>query len=346
MTVISPGLNLLEKTERLEVNLSGRADRRLYSKYGELNATDQFYEGTGRYLLTERFNVSGKVNYIQNSNPARDLETTGFAFTDVTRYRQNYGFGSNYMLSEILLATFSYDYLNDTYNNPRYSDMEAHVFDAGVVHDMSYFMQKTQARMNIGYARYNIPDFRVDNYEWTAGVYRALNEKWNIQLDAGLRHTKSRFTFSEALPTPPFFIRKYDNNEDWGGVGQLALAYKGLKNSGNIRIRQDIMPASGMSGTSDRTSFTFGFNMRLTYEFRWTLNGGYFINKSKPGQYSVGKIDQNSIWITPAIIYDYSKDTSINFSYTYNQTSYNTNDTNAERNVFQIRYRVQHELFN
>jgi len=264
----------------------------------------------------------------------------------VTRYRQSYGFGVNYLLSEILLGTFEYNYLNDTYDDPRYSDMEAHVFNAGVVHDLSYFMQKTQVRMNVGYARYNIPSFRVDNYEWTAGVYRALDEKWNLLLDAGLRYTSSRYTFTEATSSPPYYVSKYDNSQDWGGVGQLALTYKGLKNSGEARIKHDIMPASGQSGTSERTEFLLGMNVRLNYEFSCALNGGYFINRSKAGQYSVQKIDQDSIWISPGLIYNYSKDVSFNLSYTYNKTRYNISGTDAERNLFQVRYRFQHDLFN
>jgi uncharacterized protein (PEP-CTERM system associated) len=59
-TMISPGLNFLQKTERLKVDLSGRADRRVYSRYSEFNATDQFYNGTGSYSLTERLGLTAK----------------------------------------------------------------------------------------------------------------------------------------------------------------------------------------------------------------------------------------------------------------------------------------------
>jgi uncharacterized protein (PEP-CTERM system associated) len=100
-TTLIPGLTFLEKTERLQVDLSGRAERRVYSKYSEFNATDQFYTGSGRYSLTERLGITGKAEYSQDSRPDRDLETTGLAYTGVTRYRQGYGFGSNYLLSEI-----------------------------------------------------------------------------------------------------------------------------------------------------------------------------------------------------------------------------------------------------
>lgn len=346
-TTFSPGLSFLQKTERLETNLSGRVDRRLYSKYSEFDATDQFYDGTARYAFTERLAVSALASYSKDSRPDRDVETTGLAFTGVTRYRQKYGISSEYSLSEIFLTTFSYDYLNDTYSDSRYTDMESHAFNLGFVHDLSYFMQKTQARMNLGYTRYNVTDLRVDNYEWTAGINRALNEKWNLLADAGLRYTRSRFNYSEyvfSFPYP-YTVYHHDSNEDWGGVGQLALTYKGLTNSGYVRMNHDIMPASGRSGTTERTSFLVNLIMKLTYEFQGIINGGYFINKSRAGQYSIHEIDENSIWINPSIVYNFTQDSSIDFSYTYNKIHYNVTNTDAERNLFQVTCRFRYVLF-
>ena len=83
ITTTSPELNITDKTERMEANLSGRLDERLYSIHGGLNATDQFYEGSGKYALTPRLNLSGKAFYSQDSNPDRDLNVTGLALTNV-----------------------------------------------------------------------------------------------------------------------------------------------------------------------------------------------------------------------------------------------------------------------
>ena len=41
----------------------GRLDHRLYSSHSDLNATDQYYEGTGKYAFTPRLNLSGKALY-------------------------------------------------------------------------------------------------------------------------------------------------------------------------------------------------------------------------------------------------------------------------------------------
>lgn len=344
ITTLSPGLSYIRNTERMQLDLSGRADRRIYACHSELDATDQYYDGRFQYSFTERLKATGTAHYSEDSQPDRDLATTGFAFTGVTRKRQNYEVSSEYFLSEILMARGTYTYQNDLYDNIRYPDMEQHQFNLGFVHDLSYFMQKTQARMNIGYARYNIPDFKVDNYECTAGINRALNEKFNLLVDAGVRHTRSRYNYQDFMFVPPFIVYRHDSNEDWGGVGQLALTYKGEASSGELKVNHDIMPASGRSGATERSAFVMGMKVRISYELMFAFSAGYFINKSKSGQYSVQNIDEDSVWVNPSLVYDYSKDVSISFSYTYNRIHYNLDNNNAERNLFQIRYRLQHEF--
>jgi hypothetical protein len=69
------------------------------------------------------------------------------------------------------------------------------------------------------------------------------------------------------------------------------------------------------------------------------------MNKSQAGQYSVQKIDEASIWISPNLVYEYSKDVSLGFSYIFNQTHSYISGRDSERNVFQIRYKIQHDLF-
>jgi hypothetical protein len=355
ISTISPGLSLTDRTERMDIYLSGRLDHRLYSSHNDLNATDQYYESTGKYALTPKLNLSGKALYSRDSRPDSDLETTGLSLlTNVTRNRQNYAISSDYLLSEKTMATFSYDYLNDTYDAVLYNDLESHTFNLGFVRDMSNILESTKARMNMGYAKYNMPGINIDNYEATIGIDRAFNEKWNLLFDGGARYTisETRFTTLELvqpLPPLPFFslvpVEKTERNRGWGMVGQLALTYKGERDSGNLSVVHDISPASGHSGSTERTSFAFYVSRRFSYELYGTLSGGYYINKSKTGEYSTQKIDENMMRISPGIRYEFDKDKAIEASYTYNKTKYNVRNTEAQRNTFFVRYRIQHHLF-
>jgi hypothetical protein len=345
IATISPGLVLTDRTERMNIFLSGRIDQRLYSKYSDLNATDQYYEGTGKYAFSPKFNLSGKVLYSRDSLPDRDFETTGLSLTNVKRKRQNYTLSGDYLLSEKTMTTFSSDYQNDVYDNLSRSDLEANTFNLGFIRDLGGFLESTKARMNMDYAKYNMPGMKVDNYEATLGIDRALNEKWNLLFDGGTRYTKSEFETTEFVLVPPFFIERTEKNSGWGFVGQFALTYKGERDNGNLSVVHDISPASGYSGTTERTSIAFSVSRRFAYELYGTLSGGYYINKSNAGEFSTQKIDENMMRISPGIRYEFDKDKAIEASYTYNKTRYNVSNTEAQRNIFFIRFRAQHHLF-
>ena len=338
ITTTSPELNITDKTERMEANLSGRLDERLYSIHGGLNATDQFYEGSGKYALTPRLNLSGKAFYSQDSNQDRDLNVTGLALTNVQRARQNYTASGDYLLSEKTRTTFSYDYLKDNYDSPTYTDLEANTMGIGFIHNLSYFMQATKARGNIVYASYNMTGAQVDNYEATIGINRALNEKWNLLLDGGARYTDTKI--SVYVP-----IEEVGRSQGYGPIGSLALTYAGEVSNASITIRQDVLPASGITGASERTSSSFSVDRKFTYELSGILSGGYFVNKASAGELSATRIDEESIWISPNVRYELTKDAYIEASYTYNKTWYHVTQETAERNLFLLRFRVQHDVF-
>ncbi|MBA4391263.1 MAG: hypothetical protein C0399_10035, partial [Syntrophus sp. (in: bacteria)] len=82
------------------------------------------------------------------------------------------------------------------------------------------------------------------------------------------------------------------------------------------------------------------------YKLYGTLSGGYYFNRSSEGEFSTQKIDEEAMWTSPGIRYEWNKDTSIETSYTYNRTRYNVSREDAERNLFQVRFRIECDLFN
>jgi len=214
VSTFSPGLAITDRTERMDLMVSGRLDERLYSKDTEFNATDQYYEGTGRYAVTPRLSVSGRALYSLDSRPGRDIETSGLPLTAVQRVRQNYTTSADYMLTDKTTATITYDYLNDHYDNPSFIDMEANTVNLGLAHSLSWFTKPTKARLNLTYMKYSIPtptlpSMKVETYEATVGIERAINEKWNLVLNGGGRYSQSTFSFIDRERRlgfiPPFF---------------------------------------------------------------------------------------------------------------------------------------------
>ena len=169
------------------------------------------------------------------------------------------------------------------------------------------------------------------------GIDHAFNKKWSLLLNGGGRYTQSKFKVSG--------LQQEESNHDRGTVGQLALTYKGERNSGSISASIDLLPASGYSGSTERTSFVFNLSRRFTYELYGTLSGGYYINKSRAGEFSTQEINENTISLSPGVRYEFDKDKSLDASYTYNRTKDNGIGSNVESNIFQIRFRIQHHLF-
>lgn len=355
ISTISPGLVLTNRTERTAFSLLGRLDHRLYSSNRDLEDTDQYYEVSGEHALTERFNLSGKALYTKDSRPDRDFETTGLALVNVKRERQSYTASGYYLLSERFMTTFGYNYLKDTYDSPTYTGLEANSYNLGFVRDLTGFLESTKARMNIGYAKYNynVSGLKIDNYEATIGVEHPLNEKWSLLFDGGGRYTQSRYKLTEYVLVPiipPYFyeidvVERMKKNNDWGVIGTLTLSFKGPRDNGTISAVYDLLPAAGRSGTAQRSSFVFNLSRRFTYELYGTLSGGYYLNRSHQGEFSTQEIDESTMRISPGIRYQFDKDKMIEAVYTYNRSKYNVDNTKAERNVFMVRFKIQHDLF-
>lgn len=344
ITTISPGLKLIDKTERMNISLFGRFDRRWYLNHNERNASDQYYEGTAKYAITQRLNFSGKAIYSRDSLPDRDIETTGLMFTTVKRDRQNYTVSGDYLLSENAITFFSYDYLNDRYYSSEFIDSESQIFNAGINRNLIYFTKPTRLGLNINYAKHKMATTQVDNYEAIIFLDRTFNENWSLVFNSGVRYTKSRFVNTQRIAIPPFIRETKEENKGWGTVFHIVFAYKGERDSAKLSANLDILPSTGRASVSENTSFVFYFQRRFTYEFYGTLSGGYYLNKSRPGEFSTQEIDENTMRISPGIRYEFDNDKAIEASYTYSKTIYQVSGNESRQNAFFVRFKLQHDL--
>ncbi|OPY73587.1 MAG: hypothetical protein A4E63_00950 [Syntrophorhabdus sp. PtaU1.Bin050] len=345
LTTVSPGLTFLNRTERMGLTVTGRLDHRIYSKDTELNATDQTFQGDFRYVPDPRNTFTAKAGYVQDSSPDRDFETTGLPLTTLKRHRQTYGASWDYVFTETAMVSLSYDYGNDTYEGDSYSDLESHSAGIIFIRDLSYFAKPTKGRLHFGYGRYLQSGLRTENYSSTLGFSRDLSEKWSVMLDAGARYTSSRFKVYQYSPIPPFPLQSDDEkNRDWGGVGALALSYKGERMTGELSLSYDLAPASGRSGTAERTSVTLNINRRFTYELGGGVSAGYYKNRSGEGDFSTSSIDEESFRVSPGLRYEFNNDARLEASYDFSKTWYHVEHRQVERNLISLRFYIQRDL--
>ena len=343
ISTLSPQLTLQRKGEQLQFSLTGRLDRRWYWSTTDLNATDQTYRGNFRYAMGPRYSISGKGDYIQDSRPDRDIQTTGLVLTTAKRNRQVYGLSQEYIMSERTMATLSLDWMKDTYEQTgsTFIDLESRSGSLTFMHDLSALAENTKSMLNFGFSQYSYTEMEINNYSGTVGLSRQLDEKWTFIVSGGARYTYSRFTYQPIFFIPAERVRTYG----LGGVGQLAITYKGEKTEASLAAARDLAPAYGQAGAAERTMFSLSMKRKFTYELSGIFSGSYFFNKSDQGDYSATTIDTETLNLSPGLRYDMSKDFYIESTYTYARVKDNASNTVADRNLVMLRFCLQHPLF-
>jgi hypothetical protein len=89
----SPGLEIINRTERLNLNLNGAFHFIRYEDADELDSDDYDAQGRIRYQLTPVLTGSAGAAYIKDSRPDREIEETGLVQDVRTRRRQRYNGG-------------------------------------------------------------------------------------------------------------------------------------------------------------------------------------------------------------------------------------------------------------
>jgi hypothetical protein len=346
ITTISPGLELIEKTERLDLNLSARGHAIKYGQNDELNDFDQDYSGNIGYRVTSRLKVSAGGGYTVDNRRDRDIETTGLVLSTEERKRYNGSVSGSYVFTEKTAAFLSYAYEKDDFDDPEEVDYKYHSSNLGVTHDLSEFFPRTVGRMNFGYSYYDSSDTEIDTYSGTMGFSWAITEVFNLLIDLGTRYTRSEFTAFQRHPLFPFiFITREEKDYSWGGVGHVALSYQGEVTLASLSASKDVRPAGGQNGTTDRTSLLFKVNRRFAEKFSAHLSGEYFLNKADAGELSRTDIDEQTISIRPGLSCEILDNLVLTASYTYTRLKDREDHTDPERNLIYVQMRYGMPLF-
>jgi hypothetical protein len=334
ITVLSPGLQLVERTERFDFKADGRLDYNNYQDLKDISALDQFYNGQARYSMTERLAMGAKAGYLRDSQPDRDLNVTGLALSAGRRENQNYGGSLDCRLLDTTAATLSYKYEAERYDRVYYTqDWWSHTASLDLVHDLESWGRGAKGILNFGYGYYDFQGNIIDNYTATIGFKHNFDEKWSVIVNAGGRFTHSEFSVYNGVD---------QITNGWGGVGNLVLGYQDNYTTADVTFRKDLLPASGYGGATDRTMATVNLRRRFTHEFQAFVTGSWYLNKSNPGVYSAQEIDQQTIIAGAGLRYEFNRDIYLEASYNYNKTQYRNYDTQADRNLFIVKFFIQH----
>jgi hypothetical protein len=352
ITTISPGLELSNKTERLDLNLLAQLNKLIYGKNDELNKLEQNYRGRIRYSFHPKLNLSANAGFTRDYRPDRDIEITGLVTKAIRRDKINFAGGAEYIYSEKTRGNLSYNFEKADYErDPEFVDTKAHELNIGLIHDLSQHLPSTIGRANLGYARYEFSETLINYYYGTIGMGRALSEKWNLIADLGLSYTRSEFDVYYYLIYPTIYYKEKKEKDGLGLVSQATLSYRGEKTKRGEKTTLDLslahrlMPASGTVGATKRTAFTFDFGHRLTYELLLRLSAGYYINRAKRGEFGIEEMDERTFRINPRLRYEFTKDIALEAYYSFTYLRDKDDDTKAKRNLFMVNLIIQYPLF-
>jgi hypothetical protein len=345
ITRVTPGLELIERTERLDLRLTGSLTPYVYWDDSSLNSVDQDYGGRVAYLLTPRLRVGAEAGVRVDHQPDRDILTTGFAYGDSRRIQQRYGGNCAYDFTERTSGSVSYVYSQEDWrsNDPDLEDNHSNAVTLGLSQDLAAAKGVTVGLLNAGYARYTYETSETDYWFGSVGLKHRLTEIFNVSADVGGRYSHSEFEVQRLVFVPPVFltvVTEQENDSGWGGLGHAAVEYAGEATRASVDFSHDVAPLSGSSGVVQRTSLTFSGGHLLTEKLRLGLFTGVFRNKSDENEFSTQKIDEYSFTVNPSLRWEIYRDVTLEAGYSFIYVDYRDDDTAASRNLayFQIAY--------
>jgi len=345
ITTVSPGLEVIQRTEQLDLNLSAIVSPIYYADHSDFDEVDQNYGARASYQITSLFGVNATARYDVTNRPDRDIETTGMVESVDERKRQQYELGFDYRLTEVVAMAFSVGYLQDDWDSDNFDrqDLEAPTATLNFTYDMGQWWDSTISRLNLGFGRYEYESTDTYNYFGSLGVQHWFTETVNLIVDLGVRYTDSDYDRPERVFVPPFFyqVRTVEkNNSDYGGVGQAILEIRRELTRGSIRIGYDIRPASGEGTVVERTDVVLNLRRKFAERSVIGITTGYYKNKADSDEFSFRETDEDTFFIRPRIRWEfldhYTLEAGYNFSYVDDRAE--NNDTRRSLVYLQVAY--------
>jgi len=341
ITILSPGLDMTDRTARLDSMLSLRLDELYYARNNDLNATNQSYGGSVRYASTPLLDISADASYAKNSNPSLGIgtpsgnqkngaesppaSTQNLHFVSAPIQRVTSSASMAYRMTEMTSFSAIYRFTWDSYSEPQYRDKTNEVA-AGLVIDLGKYLPRVSGRLNTGYMQFVLPEFTSDTDWGTIGFSYDISEFWHILVDAGLRRTETDTSVNLPVLTPPAVINVVQQLEqtERGSTGQASLKYQREYTDAELAFHQDIALtylASGRQAPAVRRAYSFTARQQITGELSALLTAMY-------DTYTVANaITQRSIDISPLIRYELvqwrgERDLTLEASYDHMQIDY------------------------
>lgn len=314
ITRTKAGLEWLNRSERAEVFLSGFLTPYFYWKESDLSALDQDYLGRLSWRASERLTVGADAELHFDYEPDRVLTTSGIVFNNDRRIRQRYRPHGSWNSSELDLWRGEYVYAREDWratlgNNAQ--DWEHHALGLGYTRELGARRGMSQGLADVGFGQY---DYQTSDSRYlfaTVGIRQRLSELVMVSGNVGPLLLDSEYKVMEPTGT-----RSGDDTK-LGFLGRVSLEYAAERTEINLSAYRDINPSGGGSGVLRRTAFILDSGYRLTESLRPGLYFACFLNRSENQEYTGGRIDRLTSFVTPNLRWELVRDLMLELGYSF-----------------------------
>lgn len=302
-TRISPGINGGWDKEDWALMFSGTAHFFRYLEYDELDAVDQLYSGQLDRQWGSRFSASLSASYLIDERRDRELSETGLLFGNDRRWRQSYGLGGQYQMSELTAMSLSYNLQMEDFDDETNYDSGIHTVQLLITRSLDSIWENSSGRFQASGRFYeyrreyqgtenllgdpvgvDVEDRQnIDYYSMSLGIGYQWTEKLSLTVDLGARHSSNEQQVTHTFEPNVVGLTEITDEEENTSIGYIALLemnYKSEKGLFNILASHDLVPASGRGGTTERSTLRLGMERRLARQWFFDCSLRTYLNRS------------------------------------------------------------------
>lgn len=364
ITTLTAGLEIEQKTKRLNAGFSGQYDKLLYWDHDELNALDYLFKADAAYQVTERLNSRVDAKYSKDSRRDRDTDTTGLLVTG-DRKVAALSLGTDYLFSEIRKADLSLDLeRSEREEIDDLEDTDSIGVNFAYNRNLSEYYKNTSGIMNVNYLHYSsdteetsrgtsqnskvFQETSSDIIQISAGVTKDITELYNVYFLLGGSYTqtteqaRTRRTASSGAVISDTTGPEYDD-DTWGGVLSAGVNYKDEYYDILLSVDQSMRGGTGTSGAVQRSSISGGIDRKVTDRFYLMLDASCYLNKNER-QISADTEDL-TFNIQPGLRYELGRDFVLSMIYRFTSVEDLEDDTTTERSLVYLAIRKEFEIY-
>jgi hypothetical protein len=332
ITRVMPGLELIDRTERFDLRLTGFVIPYIYWSDSNLNSVEQKYSGKVSYFLTPRLRVGADAAVGVDHQPDRDITSTGLSYRDDRRIQQRYGGDAAYEFTERTTGTLGYTYGREDWrsDDPDIEDYQSHAAVLGLSRDLGEAKGITVGFVKGGYTYYDYETSTTDYGFGVLGVKHRLSEIFNVSVDAGASYAYTEYDVQN----------RKGSDSTWGPAAHAGLEYVGERTHASVNAFYDVAPASGDNAPAQRLAMTFDIGHLMTEYMRIGLFTGVFHNKSLADNDVADKYEYLSYTFNPSLRWEIVREVTLEAGYIFTYVDDREADAIASRNLgyIQIAY--------